>query len=251
MGFHRESMAAHSQKSTHPQDVASLLAEGLEQLGLVADGSVQAALLEYLALLSKWNKVYNLTAIRDPQSMLVQHLLDSLAVVPSLKRHWEQFGEQHGEQYGEQHRAAQTTRPPELADIGSGGGLPAIPIAIVWPQVRYTLVESVSKKAAFLRQASGSLGLSDRVRVMGQRVQSVQSSVPFDLITCRAYATLVDFANDVDAIVGEQTRLVALKGLRPDSEIEGVSPPWVVEEVEKMVVPFLNAQRHLVWLRRE
>jgi len=243
MGSHRESVAAHPQHSMHPQDLAPSLAEGLGRLGLEADGSVQGALLEYLALLSKWNRVYNLTAIRDPQSMLVQHLLDSLAVVPSLKRHWEQH-------WG-QHRTALTTRPPELADIGSGGGLPAIPIALVWPQVRYTLVESVSKKAAFLRQASASLGLTDRVRVMGQRVQSVQSSVPFDLITCRAYATLDDFSHDVDAIAGEQTRLVALKGLRPDSEIEGVSPPWVVEEVEEMVVPFLNAQRHLVWLRRE
>jgi len=244
-------VAAPPQNSTHSLDLASLLAEGLERLGLVVDGSVQAALLEYLALLSKWNQVYNLTAIRDPQSMLVQHLLDSLAVVPSLKRHWEEHRGQHREQHREQHQAALTIRPPELADIGSGGGLPAIPIALVWPQVRYTLVESVSKKAAFLRQALGSLGLTDRVRVMDQRVQSVQSLVPFDLITCRAYASLVDFANDVNAIVGQQTWLVALKGLRPDSEIEGVSPPWVVEEVEEMVVPFLNAQRHLVWLRRE
>ena len=243
MGTYRESLAATPQNSTHRRDLTSLLAEGLERLGLVVDRSVQAALLEYLALLSKWNQVYNLTAIRDPQSMLVQHLLDSLAEVPSLKRYWDQ-------NWG-QDQAAPTIRPPELADIGSGGGLPAIPIALVWPQVRYTLVESVSKKAAFLRQASGRLGLTDRVRVMGQRVQSVQSLVPFDLITCRAYATLVDFANDVDAIVGEQTRLVALKGLRPDSEIQGVSPPWVVEEVEEMVVPFLNAQRHLVWLHRE
>jgi 16S rRNA (guanine527-N7)-methyltransferase len=143
------------------------------------------------------------------------------------------------------------TRPPELADIGSGGGLPAIPIALVWPQVRYTLVESVSKKAAFLRQVLGSLGLTDRVRVMSQRVQTVRIPVPFDLITCRAYATLADFARDAEAISGEQTRLVALKGHRPDSEIESVLPPWVVDEVDEIVVPFLDARRHLVWLRRE
>ena len=247
MGSHRGSVAAHSQGQAYPQDLALSLAEGLERLGLAVDDSVQAALLEYLALLSKWNQVYNLTAIRDPQSMLVQHLLDSLAVVPPLKRHWERHRGQHREQY----QAAIHTRAPELADIGSGGGLPAIPIALVWPQVRYTLVESVSKKAAFLRHALGSLGLNERVRVMGQRVQSVQISGPFDLITCRAYATLVDFASDVEAIAGEQTRLVALKGVRPDSEIASVLSPWVVDEVEEIVVPFLDAQRHLVWLRRE
>jgi len=247
MGYHLESLAAHPQGQAYRQDLAQSLAEGLEQLGLAVDDSVQAALLEYLALLSKWNQVYNLTAIRDPQSMLVQHLLDSLAVVPPLKRHWDQlWGQPRG-----QHQAAMHTRPPELADIGSGGGLPAIPIALVWPQVRYTLVESVSKKAAFLRQALGSLGLTDRVRVMGQRVQSVQTPVSFDFITCRAYATLADFASDVDAIAGDQTWLVALKGLRPDSEMESVLPPWVVDEVEEIGVPFLDAQRHLVWLRRE
>ena len=242
MGSH-VSVAEHSKRESHSQDLAPSLAEGLKQLGLVVNDSVQAALLEYLTLLSKWNQVYNLTAIRDPQSMLVQHLFDSLAVVPALQRHWLRRVGQHG--------ADTTSRSPELADVGSGGGLPAIPIALVWPEVRYTLVESVSKKAAFLRQALGSLGLTDRVRVLGQRVQSVQTAIPFDLITCRAYATLADFAGDVDVIAGEQTWLVALKGLRPDPEIEDVLRPWVVDEVEEVVVPFLNAQRHLIWLRRE
>ena len=235
MGAHRESAAAHPQSNVDPQDLARPLAKGLEQLGLAADESVQAALIGYLGLLSKWNQVYNLTAIRDPHNMLVHHLLDSLAVIPSLKRHWN----------------ARMTRPPELADIGSGGGLPAIPIALVWPQVRYTLVESVSKKAAFLRQALGTLGLTGRVQVLSQRVQSLQISRPFDLITCRAYATLEEFARDVQTIAGEQTRLVALKGVRPDSEIEGLSSPWVVDEVEAIDVPFLDAQRHLIWLRHE
>lgn len=243
MGSHRESVALHPQGHAHrqsqaqdlAQSLAQSLAEGLEQIGLATDESVRGALLAYLALLSKWNQVYNLTAIRDPRDMLVQHLLDSLAVVPSLKRHW----------------GATMTRPPDLADIGSGGGLPAIPIALVWPQARYTLVESVSKKAAFLRQALGTLGLTDRVRVVGQRVQSLKISAPFDLITCRAYATLADFASDVQAIAGEQTRLVALKGLRPDSEIEGILSPWLVDEVEVIAVPFSDAQRHLVWLRHE
>lgn len=241
------SVAESTKRDALAQDLAPSLAEGLKQIGLAVNDSVQTALLAYLTLLSKWNQVYNLTAIRDPQSMLVQHLLDSLAVVPALKRHWARRVGQHGVLPP----ADTTSRSPELADVGSGGGLPAIPIALVWPQVRYTLVESVSKKAAFLRQALGSLGLTDRVRVMDQRVQSVQTAIPFDLITCRAYATLAHFASDVDVIAGEQTWLVALKGLRPNAEIAGVSRPWVVDEVEEVVVPFLNAERHLVWLRRE
>ena len=213
--------------------LAAQLGEGLRGLSLDVSASVQGALLAYLALLEKWNRVYNLTAIRDPQAMLVQHLLDSLAVVPALQRRWSATGP-----------------GPELADIGSGAGLPAIPIALVWPQVRYTLVEPVEKKAAFLRQALGDLGLTDRVQVVCQRVQAMGPAGPFDFITCRAYATLAAFAEDVRAIAGAQTTLVALKGVRPDAEIDALGQPWTVDGIEGLSVPFLNAHRHLVWMRR-
>jgi len=213
--------------------LAAQLGEGLRGLSLDVSVSVQDALLAYLALLEKWNRVYNLTAIRDPQAMLVQHLLDSLAVVPALQRRWSATGP-----------------GPELADIGSGAGLPAIPIALVWPQVRYTLVEPVEKKAAFLRQAVGDLGLTDRLQVVCQRVQAMGPAGPFDFITCRAYATLAAFAEDVQAIAGAQTTLVALKGVRPDAEIDALGRPWTVDGIEALSVPFLNAHRHLVWMRR-
>jgi 16S rRNA (guanine527-N7)-methyltransferase len=213
--------------------LAAQLDEGLRALALDVSGSVQGALLAYLALLQKWNRVYNLTAIRDPQAMLVQHLLDSLAVVPALQRRWSATGP-----------------GPVLADIGSGAGLPAIPMALAWPQVRYTLVEPVEKKAAFLRQAVGDLGLTERVQVVCQRVQDMGPAGPFDFITCRAYATLAAFAEDVQAIAGAQTTLVALKGVRPDAETGALGAPWAVDEIEVLSVPFLNAHRHLVWMRR-
>jgi 16S rRNA (guanine527-N7)-methyltransferase len=213
--------------------LAARLGEGLHGLALEVSPAVQGALLAYLALIEKWNLVYNLTAIRQPQAMLVHHLLDSLAVVPALRRRW-----------------TATDRGPALADIGSGAGLPAIPIALVWPQSHYTLVEPVEKKAAFLRQAVGDLGLIDRVTVVCQRVQALPSEGTFDFITCRAYATLAAFANDVQAIAGAQCTLVALKGQRPDAEMEAVRPPWQVDGVDALSVPFLDAQRHLIWMRR-
>ena len=210
------------------------LAAGLAVLQVQIEQADQERLLEYLALLAKWTQVYNLTAIREPKAMLIHHLLDSLAVLPALRQH-------SAEMAG--------LRAPRLADIGSGAGLPGIPLALAWPGSHWTLVEAVEKKATFLRQAVVHCGLSSQVVVACSRVQALQVAPPFDFIVCRAYSALSGFVADVQALAGPATRLVTLKGEFPAAEIAVLPPGWQVESALPINVPFLSAQRHLVWLR--
>ena len=210
---------------SHPQQ--QRLAEGATALGLNLSAAQHAQLLAYLDLLAKWNKVYNLTAVRDPAEMLTHHLLDSLAVIAPLVRH-------------AQGGAAR------VLDVGSGGGLPGVVIAICCPEMSVACVDAVAKKAAFVQQAAGVLGLSN-LRGVHARVESITE--PYDVITSRAFATLADFTQWSAGSLGEDGVWMALKGKHPTDEIAALPPSVAVFHVEQLTVPGLNAERCLIWMR--
>ena len=208
--------------------LAAVLREGLTGLGLDLPAAVQARLLAYVALLKKWNATYNLTAIRDDAEMVTQHLLDSLSVLPALQelalagRRW--------------------------ADIGSGAGLPGIPLAIVRPDLDMTLVETVAKKSAFQRQAKIELGLAN-LTVVNRRVEELPGG-GFDAVISRAFAELADFVRLAGHLPAPDGRLYAMKGLLPDDEISRLPQAWAVVDCIRLSVPGLDAQRHLIILER-
>ena len=200
------------------------LAAGLEALGLPA--ALATPLLAYLALLARWNATYNLTAIRDPRDMVAKHLLDSLAMQPFV-------------------RGLRT-----LADLGTGPGLPGIPLAIATPALQVTLVESNGKKARFLREAARQLGLGN-VQVAESRIEAFQPGTHFDAITARALATLPLILELGGHLPGPGGRLLAMKGVVPDEEIATLPAGWRLAAVHPLRVPGLDAERHLVEVARD
>lgn len=202
------------------------LAEGIAALGLDLPAGAEDRLAAYLALLVKWNKVYNLTAIRDPREMVTHHLLDSLAVLPVLEK------------------SALAGRCVRLADIGSGAGLPGIVLAIARPGWSITSVEAVEKKAAFQRQARIELGL-DNVVVHCGRVEELRDT--FDAAISRAFASLADFVG----LAGHLAPcLWAMKGVYPADEVAALPAGWQLAASQELGVPGLGAQRHLLRLER-
>lgn len=204
-------------------DPHTALDAGLASLGL--DAACARPLRDYLALLERWNRTYNLTAIRDPGEMVTLHLLDSLSM------HTHMAGVQH------------------LADLGTGAGLPGIPLAIALPGLEVTLVESNGKKARFLREAVRQLGLAN-ARVAESRAEAVDMPAAFDAITARAMATLGDIIAVGAHLLAPGGRLLAMKGVRPDAEIAGLPEGWAVEAIHPLRVPGLAAERHLVVVGR-
>lgn len=208
--------------------LAITLGDGIASLGLDVPPPLQAKLLGYVALLKKWNGTYNLTAIRDEGDMIVQHLLDSLSVLPALEnsalagRHW--------------------------ADVGSGAGLPGIPLAIVRPDLDMTLIETVEKKSAFQRQAKIELGLPNLAVVNG-RVEE-QPGETFDAVVSRAFAELADFIRLAGHLITPGGRFYAMKGHESADELSRMPPDWRVLESARLHVPGLDAQRHLIVLER-
>lgn len=206
---------------------AGRLIEGLQVLGLELSEAQQSQLLSYLDRLGKWNKVYNLTAVRDPDEMLTHHLLDSLSVIAPLRRHTAGW-------------------PLRVLDVGSGGGLPGVVIAICCPELRVDCVDTVGKKAAFVQQLAGALGLPN-LRGLHARVESLTEA--YDVITSRAFASLADFSAWSRRALAEQGVWMAMKGKRPDDEIAVLPPEVAMFHVEQLTVPGLAAERCLIWLR--
>jgi len=214
--------------SADPRPLRDDLVAGLATLGLALTDTQVDQLLDYLALVQKWNRVYNLTAVRDPREMLTHHLLDSLAVVGPLRR---QAG-------GEALR---------VLDVGSGAGLPGVVLAICCPQFQIDCVDTVAKKAAFIQQAAVTLKLPN-LRGLHDRVERLTG--PYDVVCSRAFASLADFVAWSGGALAGQGVWIAMKGKHPADEIAALPSGVAVFHVEPLSVPGLDAQRCLVWLRR-
>jgi 16S rRNA (guanine527-N7)-methyltransferase len=203
--------------------LASELQQGINALRLKLSPQARQRLLDYLALLRKWNKVYNLTALREPQKMVSHHLLDSLAVVPHIEAQ-------------------------RILDVGSGAGLPGIPLAIARDDWRVTLLDSSHKKAAFLKQAAIELKLSN-VTVCCERVEAWLPEQKFELIISRAFSDLAEFVTLSKHLLHEGGRFAAMKGVYPHEEIAQLPSSYRLERVIPLTIPGLKAQRHLVMVK--
>jgi len=206
-----------------PAKVAASLREGLAALALPA--TLAAPLLTYLSLLHRWNRTYNLTAVRDPQQMVPRHLLDALSMLPHLE-------------------GIHT-----LADLGTGPGLPGIPLALARPDLKVTLVEANGKKARFLREAVRTLHL-DNAEVVHARIEAFQPEKPFDAITARALASLAEILTLGGHLIAAHGALVAMKAAAFQAEIAALPPNWQVSAVHRLDVPGLDGERHLVIVQR-
>lgn len=187
-------------------------------------------LARYLELLGRWNGTYNLTAVRDPTQMQTQHVADCLAVVPPLRR-----------------ETACCPPPVRILDVGSGGGLPGVVLAVAEPSWDVTCIDSVGKKAAFVRQVAAEFRLSNLCAVHG-RVESLKAP-PFDVVTARAFASLAVLVQSTRALLGDEGVWMAMKGRRPDEEIAALPADVEAFHVEPISVPGLAAERCLVWMR--
>ena len=208
------------------------LRQGLESLGMVPTDAQVQQLLDYLDLIQKWTKVYNLTAVRDPAEMLTHHLLDSLAAIAPLDRQLQALG--------------LGSTAVRLLDVGSGAGLPGIVIAICRPDIVVHCVDTVAKKAAFIQQVAVTLKLPN-LRGLHARVESLTES--YDVVSSRAFASLVDFTNWSGGALAEQGVWMAMKGKHPADEISVLPASVEVFHVEQLKVPGLDAERCIVWMR--
>ena len=210
------------------------LSLGVESLSLNVSEPQQRQLLSYMALIQKWNKVYNLTALRQVQEILTHHLLDSLSAVSPLLGH---IAKTKGD----------TNAGIELLDVGSGGGLPGVVIAICCPNIRVTCVDTVSKKAAFVQQVAASLRLSN-LRGVHARVESLTG--PYDVVCSRAFASLPDFVSWSAAALSDGGVWMAMKGKLPEAEMAALPSFAEVFHVEQLQVPGLEADRCMVWMKK-
>jgi 16S rRNA (guanine527-N7)-methyltransferase len=204
------------------------LRAGLAELGLSLDDRQVEQLLGYLHLIEKWTRVYNLTAVRDPAEMLTHHLLDSLGVVAPIRR---ELG----------------GRSARVLDVGSGAGLPGVVLAIACPLLSVVCVDTVAKKAAFVQQVAGQLQLPN---LHGRHARVESLSDTYDLVCSRAFASLPDFVAWSAGVLSPGGRWLAMKGKRPDDEIAALPAEIEVFHVERLVIPGLDAERCIVWMRR-
>lgn len=210
------------------EEMKPALAGAATELGLALTDSQLDQLLSYLGMIQKWNKVYNLTAVREPQAMLTQHLVDSLSLLPALRSH-------------------AAGKPLRLMDVGSGGGLPGVVVAICEPLIDVTCVDAVAKKASFIKQVAAELRLPN-LHGEHSRVEELKAE-PFDLITSRAFASLLDFTSLTRQHLKPAAVWLAMKGQHPSEELAALPSDVDVFHVEQLSVPGLDAQRCLIWIK--
>lgn len=198
------------------------LRRGLKELGLDLAPAVQDGLIEYVHVLEKWNRTYNLTAVRDPEDMVTRHLLDSLAIAPYV-------------------------RGRRVADLGTGAGLPGIPLALALPDRQFTLIDSNAKKLRFVRHAAGLLGLAN-VAAVQTRIEQYRPEIKFDTLVCRAFAGISDVLAASRHLCAEDGEFLIMKGAYPHAELAALPAGFVVLRVAPLHVPGLDAARHLVIL---
>jgi 16S rRNA (guanine527-N7)-methyltransferase len=222
------------------------LRQGLDALGLSLDEHQQNQLLSYVDLMGKWTRVYNLTAVRDPQEMLTHHVLDSLSVVLPLRRqlsalHSEGLVSPSGDQV-----SRDIGKPLTLLDVGSGAGLPGVVIAITCPDIQVTCLDAVAKKVAFIQQVAATLKLSN---LTGLHARIENLAQPYDIISSRAFASLADFVSGSHKALAAGGIWMAMKGKTPEEELASLPDVAKVFHVEQLQVPGLGAQRCIVWMR--
>ena len=210
------------------------LSQGAAKLGADLTEQQSLRLMQFLALLNKWNKAFNLTAVRDPKEMLGRHLLDSLSLLPVLRIQ----------------RSKIASNEFTILDVGTGAGLPGIPLAICMPDTNFVLLDSNGKKTRFVFQACVELGLKN-VEVQTTRIENYQSANQVDIVVSRAFASLKDFVERCHAVAGPNTRLIAMKGLYPSEEIADLQSFWTVIDSQKIDIPGLEGVRHFIELARK
>lgn len=210
------------------------LAQGAAALGAHLTEQQSSQLLQFLTLLTKWNKAFNLTAVRDPKEMLSRHLLDSLSLLPVLNNQ----------------RVKSTCSTFTVLDVGTGAGLPGIPLAICMPDTNFVLLDSNGKKTRFVFQACVELGLKN-VEVQTTRIENYQSSNQVDIVVSRAFASLKDFVVGCHAVAGAKTRLIAMKGVYPAAEIADLPPKWIAVHFAELQIPGSEGARHYIELARK
>jgi 16S rRNA (guanine527-N7)-methyltransferase len=196
--------------------------DGSEQLGIPLSSGAVEQLTAYLALLERWNRAWNLTAVREPEAMVIRHILDSLSIRPWIEG-------------------------PRVLDVGSGAGLPGIPLAIACPESRFCLLDSNGKRTRFLIQASAELRLAN-IDVVRSRVEDYQPAVLFNTVVSRAFSTVADLLADAGRLCAPEGRLLAMKGVFPDEELARLPPDYRLVGVYPLHIPGLDAERHLVHL---
>lgn len=205
------------------EDLRPLLTRGLERMALPADDMLINALLHYLAELERWNKAYNLTAVRDPSEMVTRHLLDAYSVAPYITG-------------------------ARIIDVGTGAGLPGIPLALANPDKTFVLLDSNGKKVRFLEHVVGELGLNNVTPVQA-RAEDYKDDAWFDTVVCRAFTSLAEFIGNSGHLAAPEGRLVAMKGKLPAEELAALPTDWSAQAVDRVQVPGLEAERHVVVLR--
>ena len=238
-------------------DLFERLAAAVNTLGLVLSPAQLQRLLDFLHLLQRWNKVYNLTALRDPGLMLSHHLIDCLAMLPALRVWADQQHLLSTDTAGRDGSSGQQKLQLRLLDVGSGGGLPGVVLALTQPDWQLSCVDTVAKKASFIKQAAAELRLSN-LQGLHARVENLTpppavlpcGAAGYDLVTSRAFASLADFTRLSSHLLAPEGVWLAMKGKVPDDERADLPAGIEVFHVEQLQVPGLDAQRCLVWLRR-